>query len=51
VTKISHYRESLKEIGRLAAALDGDPIEVMRDFFKLSIEDIKIVLDEYQDVG
>jgi hypothetical protein len=43
---VEHYRERLREIGRLAARLDEDdrhPLEVMIDFFEIDEHDRRIV--------
>lgn len=48
---IEHYRERLREIGRLAAALDGDPghpLDTIIRFFELDEADKAIVLEAYQ---
>ena len=47
-----HYQERLREIGRLAACLDGDPrhpLEVILDFFEVDEHDRRIVEDAYQE--
>ncbi len=51
VGPVEHYRERLREIGRLAAALDGDPnhpLETIIRFFELDEADKAIVPEAYQ---
>ncbi len=50
---IEHYRERIKEIGRLAARLDSDdrhPCEILIDFFELDKNDQAIMLKEYASI-
>ena len=48
---IEHYRERLREIGRLAAALDGSPdhpLDVILRFFEIDDIDKRTVIEAYQ---
>lgn len=52
LSAIEHYKERLREIGRLAAALDADPghpLDTIRRFFEIDEIDKKIVLEAYHE--